>query len=162
MSGSAGNAYLRFGRALGKTKAGVYFFRHVYDPIDRWLYRRSGGRRGLAPSKMPVLILTTRGRKTGNACVNPVLYLEDDGRYVVVGSNYGRQRHPAWTYNLLAEPRCRIQMGEVAREATGRPATDAEVEELWPRLLAVWPGWTTYQRMTDREFRIFYLEPDPA
>lgn len=157
---SARGAALGVARAFGKSKLGVYFFRHVYDPLDKWVYGKTGGRRGLAPRNMPVLILTTTGRKSGKACTNPVLYLDVDGSYVVVGSNYGRERHPAWTYNLLANPRCRIQIGDGVRSATARRATPDEIEKVWPRLLRVWPGWTTYKQMTDRDFRVFLLDPD--
>lgn len=108
---------------------------------------------------MPVLMLTTTGRKSGNVVTNPVLYVPHDDRYVIVGSNYGRDRHPAWTYNLIADQTCTIEIAGRTQSAVARRATPQEIEGLWPRLLKVWPGWTTYTEMTDRSFRVFFLEP---
>lgn len=154
-----GNLYLRAGRWMGRHKAGVYLHRHLYDPLDRWVWRRTKGRRGLSPSKMPVLMLTTTGRKSGASVTTPVLFLPDGDRYVIVGSNYGRDRHPAWTYNLAADPACEIQIGTKTVPVRARRATGDEVKALWPRLVKVWPGWQTYTGMTDRRFRVFFLEP---
>jgi deazaflavin-dependent oxidoreductase (nitroreductase family) len=76
-----------------------------------------------------------------------------------VASNYGASRHPAWSSNLLAEPNAEVQVGTTRQAVTARRATAEEYERWWPRLVAIWPGWRTYRRLTDREFRMFVLEP---
>jgi deazaflavin-dependent oxidoreductase (nitroreductase family) len=144
---------------LTRSVPGVLVLRHVFTPLDRAALRLTGGRRGLAPRVIPELLLTTTGRRTGRPRSTPVLYLRDGTRYVVVGSNYGRDRHPAWSSNLLAHPRATIQIGLHREALVARRATAQEFERYWPRLLEIWPGWNTYRRMTDREFRMFVLEP---
>lgn len=132
--------------------------RYVWTPLDRLALRLTGGRTSLAPRAIPEMVLHTAGRRTGKRHATPVLYLEDGDRFVVVASNYGRPRHPGWSYNLMEEPHATIQIGPLTEEVTARPATPKEVERFWPRLLAIWPGWLTYRRMTDRDFRMFVLE----
>lgn len=152
-------AYHRIGLWLTRRVSGVYVLRYLWTPLDRVVLRLSRGRRGLAPRAIPELLLTTTGRRSGSRRTTPVLYLEDDGRFVVVGSNYGRRRHPGWSYNLDADPRAAIQIGELRREVRARPATSEECARFWPRLVEIWPGWKMYRRMTERPFRMFVLEP---
>ena len=144
---------------LTRRTPGVYLLRHVFTPLDRMALRITGGRRGIAPRALPEMVLTTTGRKTGKRHPTPVLYLREGGRYVVVASNYGRSRHPAWSHNLMANPRATIQIGTAVEEVEARTATDEEFERFWPRLVRMWPGWKTYRRMTERPFRMFVLEP---
>ena len=142
---------------MGTTRAGVYFFRYVFTPLDKATYRLTKGRRGLSPPAMTTALLTTTGRKSGTRVTTPVLLLRDGEDHIVVGSNYGRDRHPAWTYNLIAEPSAELQMGDRRSSVTAQRVPREEVEELWPRLIAMWPGWTTYRTITDRDFRVFRL-----
>ena len=137
---------------------GVYVLRHVFTPADKLVLRMTGGRRGLGPSVAPQMLLTTRGRKSGKPRANPVLYLRDGDRYVVVASNYGRERHPNWSYNLTAAPEATVQIGDKKIDVAARRATEEEFARYWPRLLRIWPGWRKYRTMTDREFRMFVLE----
>ncbi len=158
MSTGPPSAYHRLGRWLTRSTAGVYVLRHVFTPADRLVLRLTRGRRGLVPRAIPEIVLTTTGRKTGRPRSTPVLFLQDGERYVVVASNYGRQRHPAWSYNLEADPRATVQIRHRRLEVTARRATAEEFERYWPRLVEVWPGWKQYRRMTDREFKMFVLE----
>jgi F420H(2)-dependent quinone reductase len=137
----------------------VYLLRYVWTPVDRAVVRLTGGRRNIAPRALPELVLHTTGRRTGKRHATPVLYLVDQGKYVVVASNYGRPRHPGWSFNLTDEPSAEIQIGTRRRAVTARRATAEEFERWWPRLVGIWPGWLTYRRLTDREFRMFILEP---
>jgi deazaflavin-dependent oxidoreductase (nitroreductase family) len=161
-SSNAPTLYHRFGLWLTRRLPGVLILRHVVTPLDRLVLRLTGGRRGLSPRAVPSLVLTTTGRKTGERRSTPVLYLEDGDRYVVVASNYGRHRHPGWSYNLEAHPEASIQIGRRVRGVVARRASRQEFERYWPRLVEVWPGWKTYRRLTDREFRMFVLEAPPA
>ena len=151
--------YHRLGLWLTRSVPGVMVLRYVFIPLDRPALRVSGGRLSLAPKVIPELLLTTTGRRSGERRATPVLYLRDGQRYVVVASNYGGERHPAWSANLLANPEATIQIGTRRQAVTARPASPDEFERYWPRLVEMWPGWRTYRRMTGREFRMFVLEP---
>lgn len=151
----------RFPRALSwlaSHKWGSRLALGVYRPLDRLVYRLTGGRRGLSPRKT-VLLLTTTGRKSGEPRQVPILYLRDGGNLWVMASNYGRARHPGWSSNLLANPDAVVQIGKEERKVRARPATPEEKEALWPRLLDLYPAWKEYARWTDRDFRLFCLEP---
>lgn len=137
---------------------GSTLIRLVYQPLDRAVYRISRGRRGLSPQR-EVLLLTSKGRKSGLPRQNPLMFLEHDGSYWVMGSNFGRDHHPAWTANLLSHPRAWVQIGARNVEVTARRADDREREELWPLLVEVYPPWNAYTGWTDRSFRLFELRP---
>ncbi len=139
-------------------KWGRNLARAFYTPLDKAVYRLTGGRRGLSPGQT-VLYLTTTGRKSGKARRVPVLFLRDDDGYWVMASNYGTQRHPAWSANLLANPQATVQQDTRTVEVTARLASHDEKERLWPRLLELYPAWKRYSEWTDRDFRLFCLEP---
>ena len=147
-------------RWIASRKWGSKLSRSVYTRLDMAAYRLTGGRRGLSP-RHAVLYLTTTGRKTGKPRRVPILFLRDGDRYWVVASNYGQEHHPAWSSNLLADPNATVQIGAQAIEVKARLATDAEKQELWPRLLRLYPAWREYVTWTDRDFRLFCLEPHP-
>ena len=153
-----GNTYPRWMALLASQRwlRGVII--KVFAPIDRVVFRLSKGRRGLSPGRA-VLVLTTTGRKTGQPRSNPVLYVDDPPRLWVMASNYGRENHPAWSGNLLADPRARVEVAGERREVIARLATAEERREMWPRLLELYPAWKNYETWTDREFRLFCLEP---
>ena len=131
-----------------------------FTPADKLVFRLTRGRRGLSPRKT-VLLLTTTGRKTGQPRQVPILYLRDLERIWVMASNYGRERHPAWSGNLLANPDAVIRIGEEEQRVRARLASEDEKRELWPRLVKLYPAWEAYAGWTDRNFRLFCLEPRP-
>ena len=89
---------------LASTRFGGWFFTTATPPIDRWLLRRSAGRASLSGLAAPTLLLTTTGRRTGKPRATPLLFLEDNGRLVVIGSRGGRSAQASWYLNLLALP----------------------------------------------------------
>lgn len=139
-------------------KWGRNFARAFYTPLDKAVYRLTGGRRGLSPAKT-VLYLTTTGRKTGKPRRVPVLFLRDGERYWVMASNYGTEHHPAWSANLLANADATVQLGSKTVEVRARLGSREEKEQLWPRLLELYPAWKQYSEWTERDFRLFCLEP---
>jgi deazaflavin-dependent oxidoreductase (nitroreductase family) len=132
-----------------------------FVPIDRWLFLRSDGRwSALSRAGLPSLLLTTTGRRSGEARTQPLLYALDGDGYVVVGSNWGQHHHPAWSANLLAEPAAQVTIGD--REILVRAvlAKGAERERLWALLVRLWPAYQTYrERAGGRELRVFRLSP---
>jgi deazaflavin-dependent oxidoreductase (nitroreductase family) len=136
----------------------------VVAPADAFLYSRSGGRLSLMHvgnrrGALQTLLLTTTGRKSGQQRTTPVLYLEHGDSVVVVASNFGAERHPAWSANLRADPNATIQVRNRHSRVRARRATEEEKEALWPQLLEVYPTWEVYRGKTDRSFRAFFLEP---
>lgn len=155
--------YRRLLLAVANVKPLTWFAASVYAPIDGWIYRRSNGRFSLSHlgrrPALQTLLLTTTGRKSGQPRSTPVLYMEDGDGLVVVGSNFGKDKHPAWTSNLLANPDATAQVHETTKPVRARLASEEEKQRLWPRLLEVYPPWQAYTGRTDRTFRAFFLEP---
>lgn len=132
--------------------------------LHRRIYRRSDGRRGafVGRNKRPVALLTTTGRRTGARREWPVLCLAADDCFVVVASNAGRERHPAWYLNAQANPSCELQIGPDRFPVTARDATADEARELWPRLHDMYPRFASYQEQTHRALPVVILEPGAA
>jgi deazaflavin-dependent oxidoreductase (nitroreductase family) len=110
-------------------------------------YRLSGGSLG----RPGILLLTTTGRKSGKQRTVPLRYVRDGQDYVVVGSNAGRPKHPAWYLNLQARPQARIQVGRTHLTVTARTVPLQERQRLWEKLVAFDSG---YEQLMDRTTRI--------
>ena len=155
--------YRRILTALGHLRLFVVIFSRFLVPIDRALYKRTRGRLSLVHAgvrragALPTLLLTTTGHKTGQPRSTPVMYLEDGDQLVVVASNFGRERHPAWSRNLLAHPRAVVRIRDRERSVVAHQATKDELRALWPRLLEIYPTWDAYAERTNRDFRAFFL-----
>jgi deazaflavin-dependent oxidoreductase (nitroreductase family) len=106
----------------------------------------------------PVLILTTKGRKTGQDRKFALIYQENDGDYVIVASKGGAEEHPGWYLNLQADPDVRVQVKADKFTAHARTATPEEKAELWPKMVRVWPSYEEYQQKTDRDIPVVVLE----
>jgi deazaflavin-dependent oxidoreductase (nitroreductase family) len=157
-------AYKRFVNWLSATKPGGWFVRRTAAHVDPWLYRKSKGRFTMAgPLTIPQLVLTTTGAKSGQPRSLQLACLPEDpavaaDRWFVVASNFGQEHHPAWSYNLLAHPDATVEHDGRTVPVVATLVPDEEKEELWPRLEAVVPQFTTYRTRTDRDIRIFRLD----
>lgn len=127
--------------------------------LHRWAYRVTGGALVGTSGRMPVLLLTTTGRRSGEPRTQVLSYLRDGDSYVLVASHFGRDWNPAWYLNLVARPRASIQIGRARIAVEARPATPAEKERLWPLLAGIEPLYPTYQRRTSRDIPIVILRP---
>ena len=123
------------------------------------LYRLSGGRIGGKVGKAPVLLLTTTGRKSGQARTAPVVYLADGENLVVIGSNAGHSRAPAWSLNLKSNPEAEVEIGRRRRAVRARVAVGDERADLWRRHNEQYSGFDEYEARTDRDIAVFVLEP---
>ncbi|MFC9502452.1 nitroreductase family deazaflavin-dependent oxidoreductase [Streptomyces sp. NPDC057002] len=125
------------------------------------LYESSGGTEGttLQGSKMPVVVLTSRGAKSGKLRKTPVMRVEHEGRYAAVASLGGAPKHPVWYFNLKADPHVELQDGPRKQDMTAREVTGEEKSEWWDRAVAAYPAYADYQKKTDREIPLFVLEP---
>jgi deazaflavin-dependent oxidoreductase (nitroreductase family) len=106
----------------------------------------------------PILILTTTGRRSGEPRVKPLIFGEDDGRYVVVASKGGARHHPDWYMNLSADPDVLVQVKADRFRAQARTAEGDERERLWKRMAEIWPAYDDYRQKTDREIPVVVLE----
>lgn len=121
------------------------------------LYRATGGRIGGRFAHGPVLVITTTGRKTGKQRSTTILYQAVGEDLVVVGSNTGSERDPAWALNLLAHPEADVQIGTERRHVKARLATGTERADLWATMNAMYHGYDEYRARTDREIPVFVL-----
>ncbi len=131
-------------------------------PLHRAWLSVSSGRIGTAEptsQRMGTLVIATTGRKSGNRRRAPVYFMPDADRLVVVASNAGEDRDPAWYLNLLATPEAEIQVGGGTTQVRARDATDEERSRLWPELVRRNPGYARYERRTRRPIPIAILEP---
>ena len=128
------------------------------DTAD-YLANPDGRAAGKGPSGLPTLLLTTIGRKSGEERIAPLVFLQSGEAMVIVASLAGYDQHPAWYLNLSANPKCWVQLDRRKMAAVARDATPKEREELWPRLTAVLPLWSHFQKQTERPFPIVILIP---
>jgi deazaflavin-dependent oxidoreductase (nitroreductase family) len=104
------------------------------------------------------LLLTTRGRKTGNETTSPLIYEDAGDAYVIVASKGGAPKHPGWYRNLVKDPNVRVQVKDDVFDARARTASGDERERLWQLAAQQWPDYDTYQTRTDREIPVVVLE----
>ncbi len=132
---------------------------YVVPPTDRLLSRVSRGRLMLSDALVPGIVLVTIGAKTGLERETPLAAVPMDGGFLVVGSNYGKPNHPAWTANLLHHPEARVRHKGSEVAMTAHLLTADEKAEVWPRMIKVWPPYAGYAERAHRELRVFRLEP---
>ena len=123
------------------------------------VYRETAGERGYHWRGTEILLLTTTGRKSGEPRTLPLIYREDDGRYVIVASKGGAPEHPAWFLNLEAKPEAEVQIKAETVPVAMSVAEGEERERLWKKLAEVWPAYDDYQTKTDRQIPIVVLTP---
>ncbi|MDH6243745.1 nitroreductase family deazaflavin-dependent oxidoreductase [Mycobacterium sp. OTB74] len=124
-----------------------------------WIYKKTNGRFGdKFLHGAAVGILTTTGRKTGEPREAPLLYLREGDRVIIVASRGGHANNPPWYGNLKANPAVTFQIGGELLYLTARDATDAERDEYWPKLDAMYPDFVNYRSYTDREIPIVICE----
>ena len=123
------------------------------------VYRATRGRLLGKVGRAPVLLLTTTGRKSGQKRTAPVVYLADGDRQVVIGSNAGNARMPAWALNLLATPEAEVEVYGKRGRVRARVAEGEERADLWRRMNEQYAGFDDYEARTTRDIRVFVLEP---
>ena len=124
------------------------------------LYEETGGAEGNEMKGLPVIILTTRGAKSGKLRKTPLMRVSDEaGRYAAVASLGGAPKHPVWYFNVKADPHVVLQDGPLAKDYVAREVTGDEKAEWWERAVAAYPEYAEYQEKTDREIPVFVLEP---
>lgn len=145
-------------QALGRTRAFAWIASRALPPIDARFARSRHSLTSLGTG-FPLCYVTTTGRRTGEERTVPLLHVADRGRVVLIASNWGRRRHPAWALNLDADPGARVAVDGVERPYHARRATPEEEARYWREAVAFWPGYDDYRYRAGREIRMFVLEP---
>lgn len=131
----------------------------VLARVDRWVLLKTRGRlTAFGPPVFPTMVLITTGRRSGEPRPVSLVYVPAGDDAFVVGSNWAREGHPAWSHNLVAHPEATVLAGGERWSARARLLDDEENARRWPDLVEVMPQWDEYVQMTDRNLRVFALE----
>ena len=141
---------------IGATPAGVWAIGHLVSPLQRRLLLATGGRVSLT-GKLPVLLLTATGRRSGQPRTIPLIYLRDGDDLVVCNVRPPSERPNPWPLNVRAHPNVSVCIRGVTEERVAREAREEEVEGYWPRLVETWPAYERFFADT-HERAIFVLE----
>jgi deazaflavin-dependent oxidoreductase (nitroreductase family) len=123
------------------------------------LFERTSGAEGNTMRGRPIIVLTSKGAKSGKLRKTPLMRVEHDGEYAVVASLGGAPKHPVWYYNLVANPHVELQDGPIKRDYDAHEATGEEKDLWWKRATATWPDYDEYQTKTERSIPLFVLTP---
>ena len=152
------NPYAGAVRALGHTRAFAWVMGPSLRRVDLLFKDRPRSVTSFG-TDFPLCYLTVRGRRSGEERTVPLLYVADGERVVLIGSNWGKRRHPQWALNLAAAKHATVTIDGVARAMRSRDATAEERSRFWADALAFWPAYESYSRRAGRELRMFVLEP---
>ncbi|MFE9450711.1 nitroreductase family deazaflavin-dependent oxidoreductase [Streptomyces sp. NPDC006739] len=132
---------------------------HVVPAMDRAVHRVTRGRVLLSAQLLPGVVLTSTGARSGLPRRTPLGCMPEEGgrSWLLIGSNFGRTGHPAWSHNLLAHPDASVSWKGVDIPVTARLLEGAERAAAWQALLAFWPPYATYQARVEREIRVFRI-----
>ncbi|WP_020121724.1 nitroreductase/quinone reductase family protein [Streptomyces canus] len=132
---------------------------HVIPALDRAVHRITRGRVLLSAQMLPGVVLTSTGARSGLPRRTPLACMpEEPGRtWILIGSNFGREGHPAWTANLLAHPDAEVSWKGADIPVTATLLTGRERAAVWKTALAFWPPYATYQARIEREIRLFRI-----
>ncbi|MFD9634844.1 nitroreductase family deazaflavin-dependent oxidoreductase [Streptomyces violascens] len=151
---------VRLMQKVSSTRTFARIAPHVVPAMDRAVHRLTRGRVILSAQMLPGVILTARGAKSGLPRTTPLACMPEDGSdtWILIGSNFGREGHPAWTGNLLAHPDAEISWKGRDIAVRARLLQGEERAEAWRAALNFWPPYATYQSRIEREIRLFRLE----
>jgi deazaflavin-dependent oxidoreductase (nitroreductase family) len=133
-------------------------FLKIFSALHTATYRVTGGRVWNRMYGVPILLLTTRGRKSGKLRTKPLMYRRDGDGFVLVGSNGGAPYQPDWYWNLQGQD-AEVQIGSERRRVRAREAEAEERVRLWAEMVALFPKFEEYQKMTTRRIPVVVLEP---
>ena len=155
-------SYRDFINWFSVTPVGRWIAKTLAAKVDPALYKLSGGRfTSTGPLTIPQLTLTTIGRKSGKARVVQLGYTEDGNDVLVIASNFGGTTHPAWSYNLDANPQAKIRLGAEEKDVVATRLTDSEKAILWPKIESTIPQMKSYVKRTDRNIKVYRLTEEP-
>jgi deazaflavin-dependent oxidoreductase (nitroreductase family) len=134
----------------------------IVPKLDKFVHRITGGRVLMSGLYTPALVLTTTGRKSGQPRSVPLATFPHGNDLVVVGSNFGRENHPAWSLNLLANPKASVSYKGKQFDVVARVAEGEERAALWEHVRKYLGHFDTYTERSGRDIRVFVLERQPS
>lgn len=161
-----GQVRTRLRRMLAPVSRTAWFRRwgpRVLPPLERFLARVTRGRLQVSGILVPSLVLHSIGARSGESRDSVLMYTpESSTSGIVAGTSFARDRHPAWSYNLLAHPAVEVSVRGRRRPVTAAPVPDAERDAVWRRIEQQWPGYRGYERDSGRIVRLFRLTGAPG
>ena len=150
--------YARFVNWLSATAFGSWLVKHVFSRVDPVVFKATNGRLTLTGvPTLPMLTLTTTGRKSGKPRDTQLAYHADGGDFLVVASAMGQERHPDWSYNLLATADAAVQLRGERVNVRAELLDDADKQRVWPDVKRTIPQMNVYEQRTSRNIRVFRL-----
>jgi deazaflavin-dependent oxidoreductase (nitroreductase family) len=131
----------------------------VRDQVEKFEATDGAEANTLRDTGDPIVVITSRGARSGNLRKNPVMRVERDGVYVAIASKGGSDEQPEWYYNFLAHPEVDLQDGSVRKTYRVELVEGEERADLWQLAVETWPTYASYQRKTDRQIPVFKLTP---
>jgi deazaflavin-dependent oxidoreductase (nitroreductase family) len=156
------NAVHRTLRRFAASGPGSWLFSRALDPLDRLTFRLTKGRHLASSllSALPVAMVTTTGARSGRRRTVPLLAMPTDDGLAVIGSNYGKPKHPAWRHNLRAHPEGEVDVEGERWAFRALEVEDERRERVWETALRTYPGFSAYaRRAAPRRISVFLLEP---
>lgn len=150
---------VRLVQKVSSTRTFARIAPHVIPSMDRAVHRLTRGKVLLSAQLLPGVILTVTGARSGVPRRTPLACMPEDGgrSWILIGSNFGRTGHPAWTHNLLAHPDAEISWKGEEIPVAARLLDGEERAAAWKTALAFWPPYATYQARVEREIRLFRI-----
>ena len=143
---------------LSTNPVATWLIKHFASPLDPLIFKASNGRfTSMGPPAMPMLALTAIGRSSGQPRSVQLACLEHEGDYLVVASAMGQSKHPAWRYNIEANPQVELQMRGERFQARAQVLSDSEKAEVRDDIRRAIPQMNVYEKRTDRNIRVFRL-----
>ncbi len=130
----------------------------LFGKLHKALYQETGSRLFARLGKMPNLLLTTTGRKSGKLRTIPLLYIESGDGFAIVASFAGAPEHPSWYLNLQSNPKATVQIGKQVIPVVATTASPEEKESLWPRFTAMYADYDNYEKATERDIPVVLLK----
>jgi deazaflavin-dependent oxidoreductase (nitroreductase family) len=159
------NAFQRSLQQMLSSKPARWLFPRILHLVDRSVYRLTGNRQTLTSllAGVPVLLLTTRGAKSGALRTVPLVGIQQGENIILIASNFGQQHFPGWYYNLRANPQATISVNDKTEEYSAREITDKmEYDRCWDQATALYKGYNIYKDVAGRRIPIFLLEKMPV
>ncbi len=144
------------------TRPAAWLFSRTMPSIDRFFFRITDGR--FLPSAvmagLPIILLTTTGAKSGQPRNTPLVGIPDGENYIVIASNWGQTHHPAWYFNMQANPAVTVTVKGKASPFVARQTQGTEREASWNKALSYYKSYNAYKARAGREIPVFILEPE--
>ena len=131
----------------------------VRDQVEKYEATEGAEANTLRDTGYPIVVITSRGAKSGNLRKNPVMRVERDGIYVAIASKGGADDQPEWYYNFLAHPEVDLQDGPEKKTYRVELVEGEERADLWQLAVDTWPTYASYQKKTERQIPVFKLTP---